>query len=218
MKTDERIKQDIQTTETETNTKQLEPIKEDPENNLKIYQDKIYFLVDDFIEREYPGLTQEELKNNKGFFPALIQYINLNYIQGLLHTKLSKGYKEPKYNIEQLNDIFTVYINIVYRYKWNNRPTLIEFSILTGISRDCFNTWINGREGYSISPNVQRIAKSWLNVCENALVDGSGEYVKEIFLLKASHGYQDNNNNITVTHKVLPALTLEQIPDTLGNG
>lgn len=183
----------------------------------QVYQDKIYFLVDDFIEREYPEKTQEELKQDRAFFPLLVNYINKNYLQELLHTHMKKGYKEPSYNIEQLDYIFNIYINLVFKYKWNNRPSLLEFSILTSISRDTINTWLNGKgDRQAITPTLCRIVKSWKEVCENALRDGNGEYVKEIFLLKSVYGYKDQDNTITVKHEVLPTIAAGDIPSVLG--
>ena len=68
------------------------------------------------------------------------------------------------------------------------------------------------------NPERQRICQKWLDVCESALVNGSGEYVKEIFLLKSCHGYKDNSNEITVKHEILPTLTSDQLPEVLGIG
>ena len=75
----------------------------------EVYQDQIYFLVDDFNEREYPNKTQEELKQDRAYFPQLIDYIYNNYVKGLLHTDTTKrSYKENKYNIEHLDNIFNI--------------------------------------------------------------------------------------------------------------
>lgn len=192
---------------------------ENGEDQAQVYQDKIYFLVDDFIDREYAGKTQEELKQDRAFFPLLVNYLNRNYLQALLHTHMKKGYKEPSYNIEQLDYIFNIYIALVYKYKWNNRPSLLEFSILTSISRDTINTWLNGKgDRQAITPNLCRIVKSWKEVCENALRDGNGEYVKEIFLLKSVYGYKDQDNTITIKHDVLPTIAAGDIPQLLGIG
>ena len=190
---------------------------ENGEDQAQVYQDKIYFLVDDFIEREYAGKTQEELKQDRAFFPLLVNYLNRNYLQALLHTHMKKGYKEPSYNIEQLDYIFNIYISLVYRYKFNNRPSLLEFSILTSINRDTINNWLNGHNA-NITPQLTRIVKSWKEVCENALRDGNGEYVKEIFLLKSVYGYKDQDNTITIKHDVLPTIAAGDIPQLLGIG
>ena len=86
----------ITATETETTAGQ----DQDGEQQAKVYQDQIYFWVDDFNEREYPNKTEEELKENRAYFPQLIRHIYNNYIKGLLHTDTTKrSYRENKYNI-----------------------------------------------------------------------------------------------------------------------
>lgn len=189
----------------------------------QVYRDKVFYLVDDFIEREYNGKTDEELKQDNGFFERLNLYIYNNYLKSLLHPielKQDGTIKQSKqYNIYQLDNIFTIYRELVYKYKHNNRPTIIEFCILCGINRDTVNNWINGYDkGHVVNPERQRICQKWLDVCESALVNGSGEYVKEIFLLKSCHGYKDNSNEITVKHEILPTLTSDQLPEVLGIG
>lgn len=203
----------IQTSEPDTN--------KTSDQDLKVYRDQIFFLVDDFIEREFTGLTQSELKNDKGFFESLNLYLYNNYIKDLLHPieyKQDGTIKQTRqYNIYQLDNIFNIYRELVYKYKNNNRPTIIEFCLLCGINRDTVNNWINGYDkGVVVNPDRQRIAQKWVDVCESALVNGSGEYVKEIFLLKSCHGYKDNNNEIIVKHEVIPTLTADQIPTLLG--
>ena len=158
------------------------------------------------------------MKNNKAFFPALIDYIYNNYLKQLLHTDTTKrGYRENKYNIYQLDNIFSIYKNLVLKYKSNNRPTIVEFSLLVGISKDTINNWHMGRNANAnATPEYNQTVKKWVDTCESALIDGSGEYVKEIFLLKACHGLQDQNNTITVKHEVLPTIAAGDIPSVLG--
>lgn len=184
----------------------------------EVYQDQIYFLVDDFNEREYPNKSQEELKQDRAYFPQLIDYLYNSYIKGLLHTDTTKrSYKENKYNIQQLDYIFNIYKSLVYKYKFNNRPTIIEFSLLCGINKDTINNWSAGRNTNSFAtPEYNQTVKKWVDCCQAALIDGNGEYVKEIFLLKACHGLQDQNNTITVKHEVLPTLTADELPQVLG--
>ena len=184
----------------------------------EVYQDQIYFLVDDFNEREYPNKSQEELKQDRAYFPQLIDYLYNSYIKGLLHTDTTKkSYKENKYNIEQLDYIFNIYKSLVYKYKFNNRPTIIEFSLLCGINKDTINNWSAGRNTNNLAtPEYNQTVKKWVDCCQAALIDGNGEYVKEIFLLKACHGLQDQNNTITVKHEVLPTLTADELPQVLG--
>lgn len=181
-----------------------------------IYQNNIYALVDDLKQDEqFQGLTDEEIKNNKAFFPRLVNYIYNNYLGDLLQNKLEyklKGIKPIYPDIKQLDDLFNIYINLVNIYKWNNRPSVLEFSILTGISRDTFYNWLNGnisdvdaskdKRKYITKEYIDTVQK-WFTICEQSLVDGNGDTIKEIFILKSKYGYReaDKNINITVEHK-----------------
>ena len=186
-----------------------------------IYQNNIYALVDDLKQdNQFIGLTDEELKNNKAFFPRLVQYIYNNYLGNLL------GNKEYNPNLiysdlDQLNHIFNIYIDLVNKYKWNNRPSLLEYSLLTGISRETLYRWLNGENdnnidrkqgGEVLTRKRSDTVRKWQAVCEQALVDGNGETIKEIFLLKAKHGYRDNNNDITITVNHKPLLSADELP------
>lgn len=209
------------------------------QDNYIIYTNNIYSYVDDFISEKYSKVDRDELKNTSSFFPALVNYLYNNYIGDLLNNKITKDSFRKKNiypDITVLNDLFNIYISLVYDYKWNNRPTIIEFGIFTGIDHNTFIKWnkgdfnnnynnntgsllnINGEEDSKriLTSSYTDSARKWLRVCESALVDGSGEYVKEIFLLKACFGYRDNNNdiNITVNHKAL--ISADQLPDLIG--
>lgn len=209
----------------------LESMENEKESDYKIYNNNIYVLVDDLIEREYAGKSQEELKQNRSFFPVLVNYIYKNYLCNVFRNSLEyklKGVK-PVYNdIQMIDNIFNIYIDLVYKYKFNNRPSILEFSLITGISRDTIYNWLNGNIDNYInnSPDDDKrkyitseyidTARKWQAVCEQSLVDGNGEYVKEIFLLKAKHGYKDNNNDIqiTVNHKAI--IDADNLPDLIG--
>lgn len=223
----------LETIETET-TKPETPATI-PENNdidqienetpYKIYNNTIYGLVDDFIEREYAGMTNEELKQDKAFFPLLVKYIYDNYIGDLLKNKtVYKVNKiKPEYNINNIDLLFDIYIDLVYKYKWNNRPLIIEFSLFTGINRDYFYDWCKGLNNNYLIRNtdeditykVSDIVQKWVGACERALIDGN-DTIKDIFILKAKHGYRDNNNDIqiTVNHKAI--VDADTLPDLIG--
>ena len=213
---------------TENNDDILEP--------YKIYNNNIYVILDDLKnDDQFIGLSDIEIKKDRAFFPRLIQSIYNNYLGDLLQNKLEyklQGIKPVYPDIEQLDIIFDIYIDLVNKYKWNNRPSILEFCILTGISRDTIYNWINGdidnnniyinkddpkqdKRKYITNEYIDT-ARKWQLVCEQSLVDGNGEYVKEIFLLKAKHGYRDNNNDIqiTVNHKQL--IDADNLPDLIG--
>lgn len=187
--------------ETETEPEKVNPIT--------IYQNNIYALVDDVKqESQFSGLTDEELKNNKAFFPTLIDYIYNNYIGDLLGNK--KGKVVVYNNIDLIDDLFNIYIDLIYKYKWNNKPFIVEFSTFVNINKDTIYSWLNGEYNRTIDDlndegatrHTSDVVRKWFNICERELLNGS-DTIRDIFILKAKHGYRDNNNdiNITVNHK-----------------
>ena len=196
-------------------------------NPIAIYQNNIYALVDDLKQdSQFIDLSDKELKQDKAFFPRLIQYIYNNYIGELLGNKDHKPmiYKD----IELLDNIFDIYIDLVYRYKWNNKPNIVEFSILTGINKNTFYNWYKNDNTDSIVSGIYNeegnqnttytrcdTARKWIDICESALIDGN-DTIRDIFLLKAKHGYRDNANdiNITVNHKQI--IAADDLPALIG--
>lgn len=189
---------------------------------VQIYQNNIYALVDDVKQQaQFNGLTDEELKNNKAFFPVLVDYIYNYYIGNLLGNKTNRHsivYKD----IYQLDNLFNIYTRLVYDYKWNNKPNILEFGIFTGISRDTFYQWLNGidnnykgvQSSEILTPERSDVVKKWFEVCERALVDGS-DTIRDIFILKAKHGYKDNNNDITITVNHKQIISADNLPALL---
>ena len=210
-------------------------------NPIAIYQNNIYALIDDLKQDDqFIGLSDKELKQDRAFFPRLIQYIYNNYIGDILNNKIRKGYKIIYPHIDVLNDLFTIYIDIVNKYKWNNKPSLLEFAIFTGINRDTFYRWLNG--DYSdldksinntecignkdndqgnekvyryITSNYRDSVRKWQEVCEQSLLDGN-ESVFNIFLLKSLHNYRDNNNDIQITVNHKQVISADDLPALIG--
>ena len=203
-------------------TDQIDPEKVEP---YKVYNNNIDLYTDQFIESEYPEKSIDDLKQDRAFFPRLIQYIYNNYIGDLLRNKPIHRINKikPIYDINTIDLLFNIYVELVYKYKFNNRPLIVEFSIFTGINRDYFYDWRNGlnnnylinsvsdRSSYSISDIVQ----NWISVCEQALLDGT-DTIKDIFILKAKHGYRDNNNDVTITVNHKAIITADDMPDLIG--
>lgn len=205
--------------ETETETSGNAP------DIYKIYQNNIYSYIDEFIELEYAGLTDNELKENKAFFPLLIDYLYNNYICLLLDNKNNKN---SLYNdIELLDNLFSIYTRLVYKYKWNNKPYIVEFALFTGINKDTFYNWLNGidnnnniyADGVTVSKYLTRersdVVAKWISVCERALLDNN-DTIKDIFILKAKHGYRDNNNDVTITVNHKAIVSADVLPDLIG--
>lgn len=186
---------------------------------IAIYKNNIYALVDDVKqEPQFINKTDEELKQDKSFFPILVDYIYNSYIGELLGNK--HGRQMVYKDVEQLDYLFNIYISLVYKYKWNNRPLIVEFSIFTGINKNTFYNWLNSynsgeynktdRESI-LTPERSDIVQKWISVCERGLIDGS-DTIKDIFILKAKYGFKEASNelNITVNHKNI--ISAEDLP------
>ena len=182
-------------------------------NGAEIYESKIHEYADEYINTLD---DLETINNNPSLFTGMIKYI---------YKKLFKPNRNDKvlYNsnsvldtgdIELLDNIWNIYTELCYRY--NKRPTLLNFSLLVGIGNDVFNSWIRGEyragENGASSPHCQT-AKKWKAECESSLVDGATERnsVGCIFALKANYGYTETPQRIEITGANTPALSQEDI-------
>lgn len=178
-------------------------------DQIQVYTDTIYSMVDDFVNDEL--IRDPDILENKGFFPRLLNYITNNYIINILNNNDNNTAKRYP-DIEILEHLFDIYLDLVYKYKPNKLPTLVEYSLFINIHRDTLHSWITG-EVRNITSNHSDLVKRINLVCENALVNATSNPVKEIFLLKAKHGYQDTQPQefIISTNNVLTASNLPKL-------
>ena len=172
------------------------------ENGAEIYETKIHYFADEYINT----LSDPDgINNNPSLFTGMIKYI---------YKRLFKNNPVNNDDISVLDNIFDIYTELCYRY--NKRPTLLNFSLLVGISNDTFNAWKNGEyragEGGASSAHSLTV-KKWLKECESSLVDGATERnsVGCIFALKANYGYTETPQRIEITGGNAPALSQEDI-------
>ena len=172
------------------------------ENGTEIYETKIHYFADEYINT----LSDPDgINNNPSLFTGMIKYI---------YKRLFKNNPVNNDDISVLDNIFDIYTELCYRY--NKRPTLLNFSLLVGISNDTFNAWKNGEyragEGGASSAHSLTV-KKWLKECESSLVDGATERnsVGCIFALKANYGYTETPQRIEITGSQAPALSQEDI-------
>ena len=172
------------------------------ENGTEIYETKIHYFADEYINTLS---DPESINNNPSLFTGMIKYI---------YKHLFKNNPVNNDDISVLDNIFDIYTELCYRY--NKRPTLLNFSLLVGISNDTFNAWKNGEyragEGGASSAHSLTV-KKWLKECESSLVDGATERnsVGCIFALKANYGYTETPQRIEITGANTPALSQEDI-------
>ena len=172
------------------------------ENGTEIYETKIHEYADEYINTLN---DPESINNNPSLFTGMIKYI---------YKHLFKYNPVNNDDIIVLDNIFDIYTELCYRY--NKRPTLLNFSLLVGISNDTFNAWKNGeyRAGEDGASSAHSLTvKKWLKECESSLVDGATERnsVGCIFALKANYGYTETPQRIEITGANAPALSREDI-------
>ena len=183
------------------------------ENGAEVYEDKIYYYADEYINTlDDP----ESINNNPSLFTGMVKYIYKHMFKPKRNDKVLYNSNSvlDTGDIELLNNIWDIYTDLCYRY--NKRPTLLNFSLLVGIGNDVFNSWIRGEyragENGASSPHCQT-AKKWKAECESSLVDGATERnsVGCIFALKANYGYTETPQRIEITGANAPALSQEDI-------
>ena len=183
------------------------------ENGAEVYESRIHELADDYINT----LTDpESINNNPSLFTGMIKYIYKYLFKPKRNDKVLYNSNSvlDTGDIELLDNIWNIYTELCYRY--NKRPTLLNFSLLVGIGNDVFNSWIRGEyragENGASSPHCQT-AKKWKAECESSLVDGATERnsVGCIFALKANYGYTETPQRIEITGANAPALSQEDI-------
>lgn len=165
------------------------------EAGAEIYETRIHELADEYINNlDDP----ESINNNPSLFTGMIKYI---------YKYLFKNNPINNDDIDILDNVFDIYTELCYRY--NKRPTLLNFSLLVGVSNDTFNAWKNGeyRAGADGASSAHSLTvKKWLAECESSLVDGATERnsVGCIFALKANYGYTEAPQRIEVVGGQLP--------------
>ena len=183
------------------------------ENGAEVYEDKIKYYADEYINTlDDP----DSINNNPSLFTGMIKYIykylfkpgKRDKVKYNSNTVLDTG------NIDLLNNIWDIYTELCYKY--NKRPTILNFSLLIGVSSDTIDTWRRGeyRTGSDGASSVYSDSvKKWLKECESSLVDGATERnsVGCIFALKANYGYTETPQRIEITGANTPALSQEDI-------
>lgn len=173
------------------------------ENGAEVYENKIKYYADEYINNLPEG--EESINNNPSLFAGMIKYI---------YKYLFKDHPVNNDDIKALDNIFDIYTELCYRY--GKRPTLLNFSLMVGISNDTFNAWKNGeyRAGSDGTNSAHSLTvKKWLKECESSLVDGATERnsVGCIFALKANYGYTETPQRIEITGSQAPALSQDEI-------
>ena len=177
------------------------------ENGIEVYEHDIKYYADEYIS-QLPE-KEDSINNNPSLFTGMIKYIykhlfkpgKKDKVKYNANTNLDTG------DIELLNNIWEVYTELCYKY--NKRPTILNFSLLIGIDNRTIDTWRRGefRAGeYGASSAHSQTVKKWLAECESSLVDGATERnsVGCIFALKANYGYTETPQRVEIVNGQQP--------------
>lgn len=147
-------------------------------NGTQVYTNAMQYYADEYITT----LNKPDDIYTSNVFTGLIKYIRRN-------IKFNKDIYE---SIDVLNDIWEMYTELVYKYM--QKPTIEEFSLLIGIHRDTIYSWMNGetrKSDYSERLGTSRsdTIKKWQDECRlGRYKSAASGNVGGIFLCKAVDG------------------------------
>ena len=175
-------------------------------DGIEVYESEIYVLCDEYINTLN---NIDDIYNNPSLFTGMLKYIYKHLFKPGKNDKVlynSNSILDTS-NIELLDNIWNIYTELCYKY--GKRPTLLNFSLLVGISNDTFTTWRQGdfrAEGGGTSSLHCRTVKRWRRECESSLVDGATEKnsIGCIFALKANYGYSETPQRVEIVNGQAP--------------
>lgn len=194
---------------------------------VEVHRSEIEEVAYDYIAENFPDCDEEEIKGlmrKSQPFKGMLKYIN-NRLFKLKEGDIRYNNKNSNIDysdIDYINKLWDIYTSLCYRYL--QTPTLLNFSLFTGIAHETLTDWTTGNyragEDAATSPHCQS-AKKWLKECESALYDSAMTgNPGAMFLLKANYGYTETPQRIEITRSQTPALShdeIRQIANQVGN-
>lgn len=185
---------------------------------VEVHRSEIEEVAYDYIAENFPDCDEEEIKGlmrKSQPFKGMLKYIN-NRLFKLKEGDIRYNNKNSNIDysdIDYINKLWDIYTSLCYRYL--QTPTLLNFSLFTGIAHETLTDWTTGHyragEDAATSPHCQS-AKKWLKECESALYDSAMTgNPGAMFLLKANYGYTETPQRIEITGSQAPALSHDEI-------
>ena len=191
------------------NSEYSENLKDPEKNQGPDVVDGLEMAVND-VAMEYINNLDDpaEIKENNGLFVDMIKYIYRHYLGDVIGNNKDNNYNF-RYDYDLLDKLFYIYTSLVYRYKQNKRPSVLEYTLFVNIDR---HTIYNTAMGFnkSVTNKTISMVKKWYTECENQLTNGGSVF--EIFLLKSQYRYNDNLAPIPIENQG-PALIASELPD-----
>lgn len=151
------------------------------DSGIEIYTDRMFIYADEYINTLK---DKDSIYNTVGHtFTGMIKYINR-------HMRFNKDVICADINI--LNDIWEIYTELVYKY--NQKPTIEEYALLIGVSRETLYSWMRGE--YRSTDICEKLGssrpdtvKKWQEECKlGRYKSAASGNVGGIFLCKAVDG------------------------------
>lgn len=177
----------------------MDMLQSEYDHEIEIYKNDIELYLSEYIN----NLSDETLIYKTMTFNGLLHYLYMHVFKYKPNTVRynNKNSILDYRNTYIINDVINIYIDICFRY--NHIPTILGFSVLTGIDNQTITSWINGE--YKTNSDVIEIpekgkplthsetAKRLKSICEHALLSNTVENnsIGSIFALKANYGYTD---------------------------
>lgn len=170
---------------------------------IEVYESSIQYYADEYIN-SLDG-DEDEIKSlmrKAPPFKGMLKYIYNNVFK-ITDKDIRYNNKNSRIDysdIDLINQLWDIYTGLCYKYLQN--PTLLNFSLFTGIAHETLTDWTTGnyRSGGDVatSPHCQS-AKKWLKECESALVDSAMTgNPGPMFLLKANYNYTEQPQRIEI--------------------
>lgn len=180
-------------------------------DGIEIYTNEIYRLADEYIN----SLDDPTTITKSPIFRGMLKYIYLNLFR-IRPDDIKYNNKNSRidYNdIDLLNGLWDVYTGLCYKYLQS--PTILNFSIFTGIDTDTINTWRTGEyrgNGQGATSIYSVAVKRWQKECEAALYDGAATgNPGPMFLLKSNYGYTEQPQKIEIVGQGTPQMSAEEL-------
>lgn len=179
-------------------------------DKYKVYQSDIDILCDEYID-DLP--IPDSIYSKAAPFNGLLLYLYQKRFRKIINA--NRPNKNSPYDYDLLDNIFyKVYLPLCYRF--SKTPTILAFCSFLNIS---YHNIIDIKAGIYTSDNspvnkkLSEIVKSWNSVCRGNLVNKAVEEngIGSIFILKAVHGFRDNDNTVFIQPLETKTETPEQI-------
>lgn len=192
------------------------------EQGIEVYETEIHRLADEYIYSLSEDSTEiTALMRKPPIFKGMLKYIYINLFKITDKDKRynNKNSRLDYSDIDLLNSLWDIYTGLCYKYL--QCPTILNFSLLTGVSMEIFNAWKNGKcrtNGEEIGSKHMQSYKKWLSECEASLYDGAATgNPGSMFLLKANYGYTEQPQRIEIVGNNQPAISKEELITAYGN-